>query len=100
MHVRGVKPSGFVSLVCTGRYEETFRMHLEDAPWVGILARACYASCETECTRGDKEGTLPIWAIKRLMAEHYYANHAELEYGPVEDQFDTRVAIIGSGRSG
>jgi heterodisulfide reductase subunit A-like polyferredoxin len=96
----GVKPSGFVSLVRAGRYDEAFRMHLEDAPLVGSLARACYALCESECTRGDKEGTLHIRAIKRFMADHYYADHPEPEYGPVENQLDSRLAIIGSGPSG
>jgi heterodisulfide reductase subunit A len=96
----GVKPSGFVSLVRAGRYDEAFRMHLEDAPLVGSLARACYALCESECTRADKDGPLHIRAIKRFMAGHYYAGHTEPEYGPVENQLDSRVAIIGSGPSG
>ena len=96
----GVKPSGFVSLVRAGRYDEAFRMHLEDAPLVGSLSRACYAPCEGECTRGDKDGTLHIRAIKRFMAEHYYANHPEPEYGPAQTQSGFRVAIIGSGPGG
>jgi heterodisulfide reductase subunit A-like polyferredoxin len=96
----GVKPSGFVSLVRAGRYDEAFRMHLEDAPLVGSLARACYALCESECTRADKDGAVHIRAIKRFMADHYYANHPQPEYGPVENQLDTRVAIVGSGPSG
>jgi heterodisulfide reductase subunit A-like polyferredoxin len=96
----GVKPSGFVSLVRAGRYEEAFRMHLEDAPLVGSLARACYAPCEGECTRGDKEGTLHIRAIKRFMADRYYANHPEPEYGPPQKLLDKRVAVVGSGPGG
>jgi heterodisulfide reductase subunit A-like polyferredoxin len=96
----GVKPSGFVSLVRAGRYDEAFRMHLEDAPLVGSLSRACYAVCESECTRGDKDGTMHIRAIKRFMAEHYYASHPEPEYGPTENQLGFRVAIVGSGPSG
>ncbi len=96
----GVKPSGFVSLVRAGRYDEAFKMHLEDAPLVGSLARACYALCESECTRGDKDGPVHIRAIKCFMADHYYADHPEPEYGPVKNQLDSRVAIIGSGPSG
>jgi len=96
----GVKPSGFVSLVRAGRYDEAFRMHLEDAPLVGSLARACYAPCESECTRGEKDGTIHIRAIKRFMADHYYANHPEPEYGPPQKRLDKRVAIVGSGPAG
>ncbi len=96
----GVKPSGFVSLVRAGRYDEAFRMHLEDAPMVGSLARACYAPCEGECTRGDKDGTLHIRAIKRFMADAYYANHPEPEYGRPQVLMDKKVAVIGSGPGG
>jgi heterodisulfide reductase subunit A-like polyferredoxin len=96
----GVKPSGFVSLVRAGRYDEAFRMHLEDAPLVGSLARACYAPCESECARGDKEGTLHIRAIKRFMADHYYAEHPEPEYGRPQVLLDKRVAVVGSGPGG
>ena len=52
----GVKAHGYVSLVRSGRYEEAFRLHIEDAPLPGSLSRACYAPCEKECTRGDLEG--------------------------------------------
>jgi len=96
----GVKPSGFVSLVRAGRYDEAFRLHLEDAPLVGSLARACYAPCESECTRGEKDGTLQIRAIKRFMAEYYYANYPEPEYGRPQELLDKRVAVVGSGPGG
>jgi len=95
-----VKASGYVSLVRAGRYKEAFDLHLENATLVGSLSRACYAPCESECTRGDKEGTVHIRGIKRFMADRYYAEHPEPEYGPVEKQLATRVAIVGSGPAG
>ena len=95
-----VKASGYVSLVRAGRYKEAFNLHLENAPLVGSLARACYAPCESDCTRGDKEGTVHLRGIKRFMADRYYAEHPEPEYGPVENQLATRVAVVGSGPAG
>ncbi len=95
-----VKASGYISLVRAGRYEEAFNLHLENAPLVGSLARACYAPCETDCTRGDKDGALRIRAIKRFMVDTYYAKHPEPEYGPPEKILDTTVAVVGSGPAG
>ena len=95
-----VKASGYVSLVRAGRYKEAFNLHLENAPLVGSLARACYAPCESDCTRGEKEGTVHIRGVKRFMVDRYYAEHPEPEYGPVENQLHTRIAIIGSGPAG
>ncbi len=96
----GVKPSGFVSLVRAGKYEEAFKMHLADAPLVGSLSRACYAPCEGDCSRSDTDGTVHIRAVKRFMVDRYYAEHPEPEYGPVDNQLETRVAIVGGGPGG
>jgi len=96
----GVKAHGYVSLVRSGKYEEAFHLHMEDAPLPGSLSRACYAPCETECTRGELEGTVPIRAIKRFMVDRYYEKHPEPEYGPPEMIPEKRVAIVGSGPAG
>ncbi|MGW8284757.1 MAG: FAD-dependent oxidoreductase [Candidatus Deferrimicrobiaceae bacterium] len=96
----GVKAHGYVSLVRNGRYEEAFRLHMEDAPLPGSLSRACYAPCEDQCTRSEVEGKVPVRAIKRFMVDRYYENHPEPEYGPPENRNGKRVAVVGSGPAG
>ena len=96
----GVKAHGYVSLVRSGKYDEAFHLHMEDAPLPGSLSRACYAPCEGECTRGKLEGTVPIRAIKRFMVDHYYDKHSEPEYGQPETIEDKKVAVVGSGPAG
>ena len=96
----GVKPHGYISLVRSGQYDQAFRQHLEDAPLVGVLSRACYAPCEEQCSRAELEGTVPIRGIKRFMADRYYAEHAEPEYGPPANRTGKKVAIVGSGPAG
>ncbi|HTT45665.1 MAG TPA: FAD-dependent oxidoreductase [Thermoplasmata archaeon] len=96
----GVKPHGYISLVRAGKYEQAFRQHLDDAPLVGVLSRACYAPCEGECTRGDLEGPVAIRGIKRFMADRYYADHPHPEYGPPVQRRSQKVAVVGSGPSG
>ena len=96
----GVKAHGYVSLVRSGRYEEAFHLHMEDAPLPGSLSRACYAPCEDQCTRGEIEGKVPVRAIKRFLVDHYYENHPEPEYGPPGNRNGKKVAIVGSGPAG
>ena len=96
----GVKPHGYISLVRSGQYDQAFRQHLEDAPLVGVLSRACYAPCEEVCSRGELEGAVSIRGIKRFMADRYYAGHPAPEYGPPADRRGNAVAIVGSGPSG
>ena len=96
----GVKAHGFVSLVRSGKYDQAFHLHMEDAPLPGCLSRACYAPCEGECTRGKLEGPVPIRAIKRFMVDRYYERHPEPEYGPPKVIADKKVAVVGSGPAG
>jgi heterodisulfide reductase subunit A-like polyferredoxin len=96
----GVKPHGYVSLVRTGKYDEAFNLHMEDAPLPGSLSRVCYAPCEEECSRGYLEGAVPIRGIKRFIVDHYYASHSQPEYGPPEKINGKSVAVVGSGPSG
>ncbi len=96
----GVKPHGYSSLVRAGLYDAAFNLHLEATPFVGSLSRACYAPCEGQCTRADFEGSVPLRAIKRFMADRYYASHPKPEYGPPAERKGKRVAIVGSGPAG
>jgi heterodisulfide reductase subunit A len=96
----GVKPHGYVSLVRAGKHDAAFRQHLEDAPLVGVLSRACYAPCEEQCSRAALEGTVSIRGIKRFMADRYYGEHADPEYGPTSKRSGKKVAIVGSGPTG
>jgi heterodisulfide reductase subunit A-like polyferredoxin len=96
----GVKPHGYISLVRAGKYDDAFRLHMQDAPLPGCLSRACYAPCEEQCTRGSLEGPVPIRGIKRFIVDHYYATHPEPEYGPPEHTNGKKVAVVGSGPSG
>ncbi len=96
----GVKAHGYVSLVRSGRYEEAFRLHMEDAPLPGSLSRACYAPCEDQCTRSEVEGKVPVRAIKRFLVDRYYEHHREPEYGLPEERNGKKVAIVGSGPAG
>jgi heterodisulfide reductase subunit A len=96
----GVKAHGYVSLVRSGKYEEAFRLHMEDAPLPGSLSRACYAPCEGQCTRDEVEGKVPIRGIKRFMVDYYYERHPEPEYGPPEARNAKTVAVAGSGPAG
>jgi heterodisulfide reductase subunit A-like polyferredoxin/siroheme synthase (precorrin-2 oxidase/ferrochelatase) len=96
----GVKPHGYIALVRAGRYDEAFRQHLDDAPLVGVLSRACYAPCEEACTRAELDGAVSIRGIKRFMANRYYASHPEPEYGRPDRTTGHRVAVVGSGPSG
>jgi heterodisulfide reductase subunit A len=95
----GIKAHGYVSLIRSGLYEEAFQLVLEATPLVGTLGRACYAPCESACTRGELEGAVAIRRLKRFVAERHYARL----HGPdvkIPERNGKRVAIVGSGPAG
>jgi heterodisulfide reductase subunit A len=99
----GIKAHGYVSLVRSGKDEEAFQLVLDATPLVGTLGRACYAPCESECTRTKLEGTVPIRLIKRFAADQHYATHGETPSGPaveVAEPNGRKVAVVGSGPAG
>ncbi|MFZ0531034.1 MAG: FAD-dependent oxidoreductase [Propionicimonas sp.] len=95
----GIKAHGYVSLVRAGKDEEAFQLVLDATPLVGTLGRACYAPCESECTRAKLEGPVPIRLIKRFAADRHYA--ANTGPGIEADAPNGRsVAVVGSGPAG
>jgi heterodisulfide reductase subunit A len=95
----GIKAHGYVSLIRNGKYEEAFQLILEATPLVGTLGRACYAPCESECSRGDLEAAIPIRRLKRFVADRHYD---EMDGPGIErpEPNGKSVAIVGSGPAG
>jgi heterodisulfide reductase subunit A-like polyferredoxin len=95
----GIKPHGYVALVRSGEDEKAFRLVLEATPLVGSLGRACYAPCESECTRSALEGPVSIRRLKRFLADTHYAR-GDLRPAAVPPPNGRRVAVVGSGPAG
>ena len=95
----GIQAHGYVSLIRSGEYEKAFQLVLEATPLAGTLGRACYAPCETDCTRGELEGTLPIRRLKRF-ADDWHHEHVDGPGVTVAPPNGRRVAIVGSGPAG
>jgi heterodisulfide reductase subunit A len=95
----GIKAHGYVSLIRNGKYEEAFQLILDATPLVGTLGRACYAPCESECSRGDLEAAIPIRRLKRFVADRHYD---EMDGPGIErpEPNGKSVAIVGSGPAG
>jgi heterodisulfide reductase subunit A-like polyferredoxin len=95
----GIKAHGYVSLIRSGKYEEAFQLVLDATPLVGTLGRACYAPCESECTRGSLEASVPIRRLKRFVADRHYATMDGPGIAPPPPN-GRKVAIVGSGPAG
>ena len=95
----GIEAHGYVSLIRSGEYEKAHRLVLDATPLVGSLGRACYAPCESDCTRGSLEGTLPIRRLKRFISDRHVESGEDLGIEVAEPN-GRRVAVVGSGPAG
>jgi heterodisulfide reductase subunit A-like polyferredoxin len=94
----GIRAHGYVALTRKGEYEKAFQLVADATPLVGSLGRACYAPCESECTRASLEGPVNIRRVKRFLADTHYAKpRVAREVAPPNGK---KVAIIGSGPAG
>ena len=94
----GIKPHGYIALIRSGEYEKAFQLVCEATPMVASLGRACYAPCESECTRGRLEGPVPIRRLKRFIADVHHAKESEAVEAPARN--GKKVAIVGAGPAG
>ena len=96
----GIQAHGYISLIRDGRYEDAYRLILEDSPLAGSLGRACYAPCERECTRNELEGSLAIRRLKRFVADTHFREHPDVRPAPPAEKKDQKIAVVGGGPSG
>lgn len=96
----GVKAYGYISLVRNGQYDDAMKLHLEDIPLPGSLGRACYAPCQSVCTRGSLEAPVDIRRAKRYFTENYYKSYTEAPVREINKKSGKKIAIVGSGPAG
>lgn len=94
----GIDVPRYVQLAGLERFSEANAVVREKLPFPGILGRACYAPCETDCRRGYLDDPLSIRSLKRRAAEHDDGQWRALQRR--EPSTGRRVAVIGAGPAG
>ncbi len=96
----GVKAHGYISLVRAGKYDEAFRLHMEDAPLPGCLSRACYAPCEENAPEAGSKVRYPSGASSASWWTAIIPLIPSLNTGRPEKSNGKKIAVVGSGPSG
>ncbi len=94
----GIDVPRYVQLAGLGRFAQANAVVREKLPFPGILGRACYAPCESDCRRGNLDDPLSIRSLKRVAADHDDGRWRELQRR--EPATGHRVAVIGAGPAG
>ena len=90
---------GYIRLAAQGKYMEALELIKKENPLPAVCGRICPHNCESECTRGNIDQPIAIDEIKRFIADKEL--DASQRFIPHKTwDFDTKVAIIGSGPAG
>jgi NADPH-dependent glutamate synthase beta subunit-like oxidoreductase len=81
-----------------GRYEEGWRLIMENNPLPSVMGRVCYHPCETACNRGEYDEPVAIHAVERFLGD-YGLSHG-LTVHPLASPRRERIAVIGAGPAG
>lgn len=88
----------YMRAVQRGRFEEGWRLIMEDNPLPSVMGRVCYHPCETACNRGEYDEPVAIHAVERFLGD--YGLSRGLEMDSPERPRREQIAIIGAGPAG
>ena len=78
------------------RFDESLGVFLQENPLPGVCGRLCYHPCQSDCNRGEFDGTVNIRALERSAADLGDAQPLALtDIGKTQP-----VAVVGSGPAG
>ena len=81
-----------------GRFREAWDIIVQDNPMPAVHGRVCYHPCESNCNRGNLDGTVSIHAIERFLGD--MAISEGWTVSGIARSTHKRVLVIGAGPSG
>lgn len=89
----------YLKLVADKKYDEAYKVIVNDNTCPGILGTICDHQCQYKCTRLDYDESLMIRNSKRLAVENA-ADAYIAKIKPADIETGKKVAVIGAGPAG
>lgn len=90
--------TGYMYLAGQGKFEEAWRLIVEENPFPAIMGRVCFHSCEEQCNRAEHDEAISIHLVERFIGD--YALSHNLKIRLTRPEKDKKVAIVGAGPGG
>jgi NADPH-dependent glutamate synthase beta subunit-like oxidoreductase len=81
-----------------GKFEEAWRLIMEENPFPAIMGRVCFHTCEEQCNRKDHDEAVSIHTVECFIGD--YALSHSLKIPVTQPEKDKKVAIVGAGPGG
>ncbi|MDJ0895582.1 MAG: NAD(P)-binding protein [Alphaproteobacteria bacterium] len=93
----GENIQAWLDLAQAGRFEDAWRILVQDNPLPAVHGRVCYHPCETACNRDYLDQPVSIHAVERYLGDLAIDSGWQVEPGPPSGK---RVLVVGGGPSG
>ena len=80
-----------------GRWQQAWKLILDDNPFPAVHGRACYHPCQSKCNRGELDSAVGIHAVERLVGDVARKEKWQSSRG---EPTGRRVLIVGAGPAG
>jgi len=90
--------TGYMYLAGQGKFEEAWRLIMEENPFPGIMGRVCFHTCEEQCNRKDHDEAVSIHTVECFIGD--YALSHGLTIPRIQSEKGKKVAIVGAGPGG
>jgi NADPH-dependent glutamate synthase beta subunit-like oxidoreductase/Pyruvate/2-oxoacid:ferredoxin oxidoreductase delta subunit len=90
--------TGYMYLVGQERFEEAWRLIMEENPFPAIMGRVCFHTCEEQCNRKDHDEAIAIHVVERFIGDYGLTHELNIEIS--KDEKNKKVAIVGAGPGG
>lgn len=90
--------AGTLFLAGQGRYEDAWRLIMQENPFPAIMGRVCYHTCERSCNRAEHDEAVSIHCIERFLGD--LALERGLQVEPPPEPGGKRAAVVGAGPAG
>jgi len=90
--------TGYMYLVGQERFEEAWRLIMEENPFPAIMGRVCFHTCEEQCNRKDYDEAIAIHVVERFIGD--YGISKGLTIPPPKDERGKTIAVVGAGPAG
>lgn len=88
----------YMRAVQHGKYEESWRLIMEDNPFPAVMGRVCYHPCEAACNRSDYDDPVAIHAVERFLGDYGLSHGLTVDFPGLRRR--ERIAVVGAGPAG
>jgi formate dehydrogenase beta subunit len=90
----------YIEMIKDAKFADSLNVIRERLPLPGLLGRACFRPCESQCRRANLDEPIAIKSLKRFVADKELADEKQPVFQATPSRKTGQVAIVGAGPAG